>query len=397
MLVAKHRTRNGSLPRDADSSGPKRDLRGSLEPAPDEPAWLTYGLRLWFTLMFGWTLWVTQPLWTAHAEPPLLPVVDSPLTQFDFFGEALFAAFAAAVVWPRLGLGAYVVVAAAAMFADQTRMQPQMFSFGLLMLGTWKRPAAKLIARTHLASLWFFSGAHKLFSPGYYSLVAPWLWQGIMPVERHPELAAFSAPFGAGLALIEIAMGTAVWFPRLRPIVAWFALGMHIGIVALLSHLNGWNTSVWGWNLAIAAAAFLFIGRWREPVSDDLARCGRRPGAAAALLFVSPLLFYVGSLDAYLCHCLYSANVASAEFRPGDGRLPYMLNWIGQPLNVPLPPAHRLFEAYFRAVAKPGDRLVVRDPRWWAKATINDYYEWRCEPDGSCIRTLDPQPGKQSE
>ena len=36
-------------------------------------------------------------------------------------------------------------------------------------------------------------------------------------------------------------------------------------------------------------------------------------------------------------------------------------------LNVFLPPMHHTFEAYFQAVGHPGDRLIIDDPRWWAK------------------------------
>lgn len=358
---------------------------------------MTFGLRVWLVAMFGWMLWVTRLLWTARAEPPLLPAFDSPLVHFDYFGEALFAAFAACVVWPRVGMAAYVVVAAAALTADQTRMQPQIFSFALLMLGTWANPTAKLLARTHLSSLWFFSGVHKLFSPDYYTQVAPWLWKGIVPAGDQPPFASLAAGFGAALALIEVGLGIGLWFPRLRKSVAWVALAMHLGIVATLNHLDGWNTSVWGWNFAIGVAALVLIGRWREPLRIEVARSSRWVGAAAALLFTSPVLFYFGALDAYLCHCLYSANVASADYLEADSKQSYKLNWIGGSVNVPLPPAHRLFEAYFRAVAKPGDRLFVRDPRWWAKSSLNDYYQWRCDAAGIHRENLAIASGKQAE
>lgn len=359
-----------------------------------EPDWITYGLRIWLVAMFGWTLWVTRLLWTVRAEPPLLPAFDSPLVQFDYFGEALIAAFAACIVWPHAGLAAYGVVAAAALTADQMRMQPQIFSFALLMLGTWSNPTAKLLARTHLSSLWFFSGFHKLFSPDYYTQVAPWLWKGIVPVVAFDS---FATSFGVILAVIEVGLGICLWFPNLRRYVAWVALAMHLGIVATLNHLDGWNTSVWAWNLAIGAVAFVLIGRWCEPLRFDIPHRSRWVGAGAVLLFASPVLFYFGALDAYLCHCLYSANVASAEFHPGDGKQPYKLNWIGASVNVPLPPAHRLFESYFRAIAKPGDRLLVRDPRWWAKLSLNNYYQWRCDSSGIHRDQLTTESGPQVE
>jgi len=403
--VAKHRSRNEPRPVEprqhaAAGDGKARSL-AVKEIAPSEPAWIAYALRLWLAAMFGWTLWVTRAVWSVHSEPPMLPAFEwswLPLERFDYYGEALFTAFASAIIWPRLGWTAYVVVAAAAMFADQTRMQPQMFSFALLLLGTWESPRAKLIARTHLASLWFFSGVHKLLSPGYYATVAPWLWQGIAPVADYPTLADYAGMFGATLAGIETAMGIAVWIPRLRRYVAGAAFAMHFGIVALLNHLDGWNTSVWGWNCAIAIVGFALIVRWRGPLLDDFRRCGRATTVAAVLLFVSPLLFYVGRLDAYLCHCLYSDNVASATFYSADRRRVFAMNGQEGPywsnVNVPLPPAHRIFETYFRRVAEPGDVLIVRDPRWWAKKTLNSDYQWRCDANGCYREQLAPREGK---
>lgn len=354
-----------------------------------EPRWLPYALRLWLVAMFGWTLWVTRNLWAVHNVPPMLPAIEwawLPLERFDFYGEALFATFAACVLWPRAGWGAFVAVAAASMLADQTRMQPQVFSFALLMLGTWDDPRAKLIARTHLASLWFFSGVHKLLSPGYYETVAPWLWQGIVPAADYPRLADYAGTFGTMIAVIETTMGLAVWLPRLRRYVAAMVPAMHFGIVALLNHLDGWNTSVWGWNCAIAVVGMILIARWREPLRAEQGRCGRGAIAAAAFLFVSPMLFYVGRLDGYLSHCLYSDNVAKGIYYDSRRGTAYGLNYLDGPywsrLNVPLPPAHRLFELYFRKAGKPGDRLMVQDRRWWAKKTLNNDYQWNCDRNG---------------
>ena len=81
--------------------------------------------------MYAATLWVTHRLWIERAEPPLLPWIELP--AFSGYGELLFATACLFVVWPRFGLVANVVVGLVAMTADQTRMQPQIFSFWLLM------------------------------------------------------------------------------------------------------------------------------------------------------------------------------------------------------------------------------------------------------------------------
>jgi uncharacterized membrane protein YphA (DoxX/SURF4 family) len=351
------------------------------------------GLRAWLAAMYAATIWVTPRLWMERAEPPLLPWVELP--PFDGYGELLLATACLFVVWPRLGLIANVLVGVVAMTADQTRMQPQIFSFWLLMLGSWPKPAAQLIGRAHLSSLWLFSGIHKLLSEGYFNEVAPWLWNGIFAVDRWPSLIGGAKPFAAAIATVELLLGVLLWWrPARRPVAAVAAL-LHIGIVIMLASMDGldpaqrgWNSSVWGWNLALAGAALVFVGLWQEPLSDTVRRSGRYAAVAAGLLVLLPLLYYAGRLDAYLCHCLYSANVPTATFIPGrntpgaayrmqGAEGPYWKN-----LNVPQPPTHRNFEIYFRRVARPGDMLLIEDPRIGPFSEDWKRYAWRCTEGG---------------
>lgn len=357
-------------------------------PAPESNAsgLLIYGLRAWVAAMYAATLWVTHRLWIERAEPPLLPWIELP--AFSGYGELLFATACLFVVWPRFGLVANVVVGLVAMTADQTRMQPQIFSFWLLMLGTWRAPSAQLLGRTHLASLWFFSGLHKLLSPEYFTVVGPWMWQGLFPSENWPDVPNYSRQFATLIATTELLLGLFIWWRRARPVVAGIAASLHIGIVGMLYSMNGWNTSVWGWNLALAAAAIVLVGGWRTPLVEQLRTCGPAASLAALFMFVSPVLFYVGTLDAYLSHCLYSANVPTAQFVPGPEThaASYQLQGIEGPywknLNVPQPPTHRNFELYFRRVARKGDKLLVSDSRVWALRSGWGRYAWEFGESG---------------
>lgn len=336
-----------------------------------------YLLRGWFAAMFAATIWVTRKLWTEHAEPPLLPLVELP--AFNYYGELLLLTAAAYVVWPRCGLAANFVVGVVAMIADQTRMQPQMFSFWLLMLGTLARPQAVWLARCHLASLWFFSGFHKLISDAYYTDVAPWMWGILFPPQSWPGLPDYSEALAAAVATSEIAMGLLIWFVPLRRAVAVGGIGLHSSVVLMLARAN-WNTSVWAWNLAIVVASAAYLWRWRDRLRDTPRAVGLTAFIAGLLLYVSPLLYYLGLLDAYLSYCLYSANVPTATMSPRSdpGQAPYNIHkpyW--EHLNVPQPPTHRNFENYFRRVGKPGDVLIVVDDRAWAKPAGYRFYAWQ--------------------
>lgn len=341
--------------------------------------WYLFALRAWLIAMFARTLWVTERLWATHVDPPMLPLADLP--RFDDYGEILFITYALCFFWPRAALGVNIVVGLTAMIADQTRMQPQMFSFWLLMLGTWTQPTAQLLGRSYLASLWFFSGLHKLLSPEYFRDVAPWMLEAIVPRNDWPAGAGLDQVFGWTVAAIELVLGLAVLVRRLRPVAAVGGALVHAGILFVLWRQE-WNTSVWAWNLAIMAAAAGLIGPWKASLAEERRRCGTQGFVLALLLFASPAMYYVGLLDAYLSHCLYSANVPTATMFPAS-RAPYGFNvnsdqreyW--RNLNVPQPPTHRNFELYFRAVALPGDYVVIKDERWCARRGGYSHYAWR--------------------
>jgi uncharacterized membrane protein YphA (DoxX/SURF4 family) len=342
--------------------------------------------------MLATTLNLTWPLWGERETPPLLPLV--PLPAFDDYGAVLIATAACFIFWPRTGLAAHVLVGLIAMIADQTRMQPQIFSFWLLMSATLPGDVPPLLGRSHLASLWFFSGFHKLLSPGYYRDVSSFLWSGLFPPAAVAALPDLSQALAASLAVVELLLGVAVFVPRWRRAAAVVAAMLHLGVLWIL-YRQQWNTSVWPWNWALAVAGPALIASWKRSVGEERRACGRVGFAACVALFFSPLLFYIGSLDPYLCHCLYSSNVPVATMYPAQlGGTPYQMNGLEGPywrnLNVPQPPTHRNFELYFRAVAKPGDRMIVVDPRAWAAWAGCDRYEWRRTDTGIDRRPVEP-------
>jgi uncharacterized membrane protein YphA (DoxX/SURF4 family) len=373
-----HRRRRSASPPPAVAAAPSPEFEPRLR-------WLMYALRGWIVAMLVATLWLTWPLWGERAEPPKLPLIEWP--PFGQWGTLMIATAATCIAWPRAGLAAHVLVSLAAMTDDQTRMQPQLLSFWFLLLGTLPQAPAQLVGRAHLASLWFFSGLHKLLSRGYYDDVAPFMWQGVFPAADWPHVPNYSFAFGLLTALAETAIGIAVLFPRLRRPAAVAAALLHLGIVCILYRLQ-WNTSVWPWNLGLAVVAPALLLTWKRSVAEERHACGLPAFVVAAGLFLSPLLYYAGLLDAYLSYCLYSANVPTAVFDPAmPGAPTYTINdypvgpyW--KNLNVPQPPTHRNFELYFRRTAKPGDAMLVEDPRASAVWFGNDRYVWRYAPTG---------------
>jgi hypothetical protein len=81
------------------------------------------------------------------------------------------------------------------------------------------------------------------------------------------------------------------------------------------------------------------------------------------MLMIAPAGFYLGLVDAYPAHHLYSAATARATVYCPAGCAPAQdVNATWFALGVPLPPEPRLFEATFQATCMPGDSLRIEDP-----------------------------------
>ncbi|MGD9647621.1 MAG: hypothetical protein AB7U73_18045 [Pirellulales bacterium] len=301
------------------------------------------------------TIAITWPLWTVRDDPPLLPAVAGPQFSPAIW---LLLTLALGLVWPRLGVLLHLVLLLVAMLLDQTRMQPEVISLALLLVGTLPAAGARLIGRTHLVALWFFAGLHKLASPGYFTGVIPWLFG--TDAEK-PSTALVIV--GALLAAAEMSLGLLALVPRTRRLCAVAACWFHLLVFAWLAARLHWNPAVWPWNIALAAAGFALVWPWQTSLAQDLQVVGWPARVAAIVLLASPVGYYFGLVDPYLAHCLYARNVPKAERLTSSGPQPLDI-W--DALRVPLPPAHRVLEQYFQATALPGERLVIDDPRWWA-------------------------------
>ncbi len=307
------------------------------------------------------TVLLTWELWQARRDPPTLPMTSLLAMDIDF-GPAMLLSLAAALVRPRWGVPAHTVVAAVSMLADQTRIQPQVVSHAILLWGTLGPVSLAHLARTHLVALWFYAGFWKLTSPGFVDGNALWILSRLAPGATPIEARWFATAIFA----TELSVAALVVFVRTRKAGAWLAYAMHVGILALLSPLVcNVNSSVWPWNVSLAVAALAYFAGWTESPRAAFARLPRWAMGSVAFLAVAPLSHAFGLCDAYLAHSLYANHVPLAviESRDGTQRVPEA-ETTGR-LNAPLPPERRLYRAYFTRVARPGDRLTIRDPRWW--------------------------------
>jgi hypothetical protein len=296
------------------------------------------------------TLRWTWDLWSNRSAPPNLPVVE--MLSSVSWGPLLVVLCIATAVVPRWGGPAFGIALALACLGDQMRLQPGVLSVAVLMIAPAFGEGGRAIARWHLCSLWLWAGLHKMLSPGWNWLGASFIAESLgQPGWR--ELIAVMVP------LSELVLGITAMWSRLWKVTGVGAVLLHVGVLVSLSPIFGdWNSSVWPWNATVAVAAPLLFLAQREGAEFPT----RAIKAVAAVLLAYPALFYVGLVDAYISHNLYSANTASAKIC-GGGKCTGAVFDTWDELNVPFPPEPRLFRQTFHIVCDHGDVLVITGKR----------------------------------
>jgi hypothetical protein len=323
--------------------------------------WDPFRAFRWFVVFTqAATIWITWPLWQVRISPPHLPAL--PLPQIDF-GFLLLGSLALVLIHGKTGIAVHTVLLGLAMVSDQMRLQPEFISQAILLWGTLPWLAVRAISLAHLVALWFFAGLNKLLCPSYYTGDARWL-----VVSFFPQASEFvSTGIGAAIALTEIGLAICAVVPRTRSVAVGLAYVVHLGIVVTLAFGLRWDAAVWPWNLALAIAGYAIVGSWKKDVVATWRQLPYAARGVVALILISPLGYYVGLVDTYLCHILYSSHAPLAWVRTPEGRRD-LVDTRPQ-LRVPVPQVDRLYSGYFAATGSPGDELEIVDPRLW--------YRWR--------------------
>ena len=313
------------------------------------------------------TIIITWPAWNLRETPINLPLL--PHLEFSF-GWLMILSLPPILWRPRWGAKLHTSVYLLACVADQYRLQPQMVSLLVLLWATVCDPGA-WFARYYLAAMWLWAGLHKALSPEWLGSSAWWFLHESGGLEEHYLVFAWL------VAVVEIALGIlAVVRPR------WAALpclAMHLGIFLLLSPLvRNFNVSVWPWNLASGIVGAWIL--WRAPRTPSVIQQQPYWGyAALAVLFLAPAGFYFNLVNPHLAFVLYSGHMPRAAHLRADS-IERLEGWSG--LNVPFPDSPRLFVAYFRRTAQPGEKLFVGEPR---RGLSHRYYLMRADGEVEAV------------
>jgi len=376
----------------------------SRRPALAEaPASRLFWLKTSVISAFCIGLWMSRALWIGPRSYPLTPLSS----LFPVIGDtvalvlyvALFVLAGIALLAPKPGwpIAAFLAVMAAFCLTDQTRWQPWVFQFSLLLgamaVHSWNGADADgerrmlNIARLIVASTYIYSGLQK-FNLNFMENDFPWLVQPV--TNLFPSTEKVLRGFGAAAPFIQVAFGIGLLTHRFRSISLISAVAMHLFILAMFGPMGlDWNNVVWSWTAALAVFdVLLFSGAdfsWREIIWSR-----RDPVhlAAIVLFAILPALSFFNLWDSYLSAALYSGNLTEAQIYlsdAGKASLPAAIasravhtspdtnvvnlqRWAIEDLNVTPYPETRVYKAIARSVCgKLHDQrqlvLIVREQR----------------------------------
>lgn len=288
------------------------------------------------------TLLSTWSLWQPRETPPLLPIVAS-LTGAIPWGVLLLVTLFAAWRWPQRRSWAHLLTLLLSCAFDVTRFGPAPLSLAILLL-TSSAPTLAPLGGAQLSAMWIWAGVHKLLSPAYFAVVVPVAVSG---------LPRWGWALGVIVPIVEIVLGGSAAFARTRGFARVLAPIVHVGALATLVALD-LNPGVWAWNAALA---------WCAPMVLEHAPMPRQTlhRGLAAIMGVSPALFYLGVLHPTLAHQLYAGAAPTTLTCRADGcRSDVELRAGLAHFGVPIPPAPETLRAYFLATCEPGDRWILR-------------------------------------
>src|SRR5262249_55980983 len=112
-------------------------------------------------------------------------------------------------------------------------------------------------------------------------------------------------------------------------------------------------------------SALALIAPWDEPWGRTIARAPRWLRAACLVLALAPAGYYAKIVGPTFAHVLYTGSVANdvwcdAQDRCESDREQHVAL---RALGVMIPPEPRLLRRYFALECRPGDRLLLHDPR----------------------------------
>jgi hypothetical protein len=301
---------------------------------PDQiPSTATRFFLLKATLLVAFCigLSMSSALWIGPRSFPLVPVVTSAEIEGNaaivLYG-ALFALAAAALIArsPRWFIAAFLGIMLVFCLGDQTRWQPWVFQYSLLMAviglapfdGQTEQQRALNLGRLIVAFTYIFSGLQKINS-NFMFVDFPWLMQPI--TAPFPLMGKLVPMLGVLAPFVQVAFGIGLLTRRWRRLSLVAAVAMHIFILSMFGPFgHNWNNVVWPWTAAMAVFDIILFSGTTAFTWPDVVASRRDPLhiATLALFVVLHALSFCNLWDSYLSAALYSGNLTEAQIYISD-------------------------------------------------------------------------------
>jgi hypothetical protein len=349
-------------------------------------------------------LLLSPALWIGPRSFPLVPVSWAPVAIGSSAAVVLYCAlFVLAIAAliarrPRWCAVAFVAIMMSFCVADQTRWQPWVFQYTVLMAALAFGPSGDDdqtsqervldLGRLVIAFTYIFAGLQKINS-NFMFVDFPWLVQPVTslipPVARFLPWIGMTAPF------VQVGFGVGLLTRRWRAVSLAVAVAMHVLILTVFGPIgHGWNDVVWPWTAAMAGFDIvLFSGTPNFTWRDIFASRGDPVMLATFVLFaILPFLSFFNLWDSFLSAAIYSGNLTEGEIYISDAGLAAIspairarlvhtspntnvLNiqrWTIEDLNVLPYPETRAYQAVTRSICRDltGDGqlvLIIREQR----------------------------------
>ena len=281
---------------------------------------------------------------------------------------------------PAKLIGAFVFLAIAVAMFDQSRWQPWLYQYLIMLIavGFCDRVEALNTCRLVVVCTYFWSGLQKA-NADFVHNVFPFM---MGPLARFvPVQLGFIAP------LFEMAIGVGLLTRRFRIYAIYTAIAMHGFILLAIGPLGqSSNSVVWPWNIAMICFVIILFRERPEVSGRDILWAGIYQRVVLVLFGIVPMLSFFNLWDAYLSSALYSGvrNTGAVYVsdalkdrlpqeivphvypsnKPGTGIL-ILREWSMNELNAGIYPEPRIYKSLARYICS-----YTRDPsemKLWIK------------------------------
>lgn len=332
------------------------------------------------------TFGISWRFWTPYRTYPEVPYV--PGLHATGFSVALLIAACLGLILacvPRLRVVALLVFVLCTIFLileDQSRLQPYLYvelmvGIGLIYYTLNGRDLNGI--RIALVLVYFWTGIQKL-NVHYFREVFPWVISSgthCPSLGGHPRLLA---PLALATALLEIAVGLLLLWPRTRRYGIAAVIFVHASALFLIGPFGmNYAPVVWPWNIAMIAYVWILFRRYDR----SILRVRDPIHVLAIVLFgLLPILNLFSLWDDYLSFHAFSGSQMDAYLRVPKGterELPatarralqggkvWFANWSLSDNGASAYPAERIYHSVFRRLcitAPDLELVIVSKPEW---------------------------------